>query len=148
MLEIQKKGSEAAMSKEAQEKRKLTFESIGHQQGTKNSQYNTVWIHNIELKQNRKVPKDSPIPDGWILGRIVDFDAHEKKLLQKKKQQEMAAQKKQDKIKYYENMYDVYINKGFDYIKNTLHYDKTQENLIMMFRKYVKNYVPYDRARA
>lgn len=137
-------GHIAALSKEAQEKRKNTFEAISHQQGDKNSQYNTIWIYNVDLKQNKKVPKNSPIPNGWTLGGVIDFDAHIKKL----DQQKIKDQKKQDKIKYYENMYDIYINKGFDYIKNTLHYDKTQENLIMLFKKYVKNYVPYDKTRS
>jgi len=38
-----------------------------HQQGSKNSQYGTIWITNdVETK---KIPKDSIIPDGWRRGR-------------------------------------------------------------------------------
>jgi len=37
--------------------------------GERNSQYGTCWICNIELQENRKVSKDEPLSDGWILGR-------------------------------------------------------------------------------
>jgi hypothetical protein len=37
--------------------------------GELNSQYGTKWICNIELKQNKKIKKDTAIPNGWILGR-------------------------------------------------------------------------------
>ena len=37
--------------------------------GNKNSQYGTMWICNIELKENKKIPKDSEIPASWIKGR-------------------------------------------------------------------------------
>jgi hypothetical protein len=37
--------------------------------GERNSQYGTRWICHLELKENRKVNKDEPIPKGWILGR-------------------------------------------------------------------------------
>jgi hypothetical protein len=37
--------------------------------GEGNSQYGTCWICNIEKKQNKKISKDNPIPDGWIFGR-------------------------------------------------------------------------------
>jgi hypothetical protein len=37
--------------------------------GEQNSQFGTRWICNITLKENRKISKDSLIPDGWIAGR-------------------------------------------------------------------------------
>lgn len=42
--------------------------------GSGNSQYGTMWIHNITLKECKKVPKDSIIEDGWQKGRVVDWD--------------------------------------------------------------------------
>ena len=38
------------------------------QSGKNNSQYGTMWICNIDLKINKKIPKDSDIPEGWVKG--------------------------------------------------------------------------------
>ena len=37
--------------------------------GKNNSQYGTMWICNLELKENKKISKEEEIPDGWIKGR-------------------------------------------------------------------------------
>ena len=46
-----------------------------HQTGSGNSQYGTMWIHNLELKQSKRIPKNDPIPDGWIRGRKIKFNS-------------------------------------------------------------------------
>ena len=38
-----------------------------------NSQYETRWIHNLELKKSKKIKKDEEIPKGWNLGRKMKF---------------------------------------------------------------------------
>ncbi|MCK9574703.1 MAG: hypothetical protein M0R51_01855 [Clostridia bacterium] len=45
----------------------------GKQSAEKNSQFGTTWIHNIELKQNKKIKKTDAIPFGWIAGRKIKF---------------------------------------------------------------------------
>jgi hypothetical protein len=67
------KAREYAKFPEVREKRKKKFQEIGHQQGSKNSQYGTMWIHNTELKQNKKIKKNDDIPEGWVKGRVMDF---------------------------------------------------------------------------
>ena len=50
------------------------FIAIHHQQGEKNSQYGTCWIHNN--KENKKIKKeelDNYINSGWIKGRKMKF---------------------------------------------------------------------------
>lgn len=58
---------------EATIKRQKTFKETEHQKGDTNSQYGTMWIYSLELKQNKKIPKDAPIPDGWCVGRKMKF---------------------------------------------------------------------------
>ena len=41
------------------------------QTGKNNSQYGTMWISNIELKESKKIRKSDNIPEGWIKGRNV-----------------------------------------------------------------------------
>ena len=58
---------------EAQAKQKLCFKGTGHQQGETNSQFGTMWIHSVELGQNKKHQKSEPIPDGWFAGGKMKF---------------------------------------------------------------------------
>lgn len=44
------------------------------QSGEGNSQYGSMWIHNVEVKESKKIPKDSKIPEGWSKGRKVNWD--------------------------------------------------------------------------
>lgn len=41
----------------------------GLQKGSKNSQFGTMWICNLNTMENRKVSKNFLIPEGWVLGR-------------------------------------------------------------------------------
>jgi len=43
------------------------------QKGKRNSQYGTMWICNHDLKENIKILKTDPIPDGWVKGRKIKW---------------------------------------------------------------------------
>lgn len=49
-------------------KEKMSLSLSGKSTGTKNSQYGTMWI--TDGKINKKIKKDSIMPDGWFKGRI------------------------------------------------------------------------------
>ena len=55
--------------KEFNENKKKIFKEIKHQQGEKNSQFGTMWICNLELRENKKIKSNEQIPEGWIKGR-------------------------------------------------------------------------------
>ena len=44
------------------------------QSGTGNSQYGTNWIHNLDLKKSKKMKKEDRVPEGWLLGRKINFN--------------------------------------------------------------------------
>jgi hypothetical protein len=44
---------------------KITKKRIGN----KNGSFGTIWICNLELKENKKIKKEEEIPEGWIKGR-------------------------------------------------------------------------------
>ncbi|MCK9574704.1 MAG: hypothetical protein WC979_03395 [Candidatus Pacearchaeota archaeon] len=52
-------------------KQKMRESHAGKQAGNKNSQHGTMWIHNIELKQNKKIKITDVIPNGWSKGRVI-----------------------------------------------------------------------------
>ena len=54
-------------------KRQIGIKNSIHQTGKKNSQFGTKWIYNIELKVNKKIHKNDPVPDGWVAGRKMEF---------------------------------------------------------------------------
>ena len=55
---------------EALEKKKATFEKIEHQQGSKNSQFGTYWVHNVEgAKKIKREELDLFLKQGFTIGR-------------------------------------------------------------------------------
>lgn len=57
------------------------------QSGEKNSQFGKVWVYNVSLKKNTKVPKiklEYYIQEGWTVGRIYNFNKLNKKPVVKK----------------------------------------------------------------
>jgi hypothetical protein len=55
-------------------KEKMRLSACGKHAGEKNSQFGFMWIHNISLKQNKKIKKDESIPEGWNKGRKMKFE--------------------------------------------------------------------------
>ena len=59
--------------KSEEHKQKIGEANSKHQKGKGNSQYGTMWIMNLELKQCKKIKKTDSIPDGWVKGRKYKF---------------------------------------------------------------------------
>lgn len=53
------------------------------QSGKKHSHYGTIWIYNPEAKRNKRINKTEAIPDGWVKGRVLNWDKVKKALPQK-----------------------------------------------------------------
>lgn len=54
-------------------KRKFSIAQSVLQTGTNNSQYGRVWIYSDELMESTLIDADEPIPNGWKLGRKINF---------------------------------------------------------------------------
>lgn len=54
-------------------KQKIGKANSKHQTGKGNSQYGKMWIHNLELKESKRIHKDDSIPEGWLKGRKIKF---------------------------------------------------------------------------
>lgn len=55
-------------------KRKHRAAASINQSGKKNSQYGCRWIHNNELRESKRIDKFDPLPQGWVIGRKINFD--------------------------------------------------------------------------
>lgn len=116
------------------------------QSGTKNSQFGTMWIVNLELRENKKIKKEDQIPEGWIKGYVTNFESYFEKKKEKKERKRREKIKK-EKIKfdyeeYYTKLYKIYNEYGFEYMVNITGYDKSKPNFVMRCAKYVKDFVP------
>ena len=130
----------AAQSESACRKRAETFKEIKHQQGEKNSQFGTKWkwINNPETKENRKIPKDVEIPDGFVIGQFKE--TKEKPLT---KQQI----KKIQLVSYYNELYEIYKLVGFDELVKQTGYAYSKQNLVQAFSKHVDSFIPQNGKR-
>jgi len=67
-------------------KERFSKEMSRSQKGKKNSQFDTVWIYNLELEVTKKIKREdfSKYENlGWLKGRIFDFDKKNKELYKK-----------------------------------------------------------------
>ena len=141
LQENQIKATNSAKNPESIEKRKLTYKVRGHGKGEKNSQYGTILIHNLDLRQTKRIKKDDTIPVGWNKGAIYDFDAYflrqkmkeTKKIKTKEKQKNIRVQK----IKFYTEWYEIYKNNNFKSFCELTNYSKSQQNLCAKFKEFV-----------
>lgn len=142
----QRKAVEAANTPEAREKRRKTLKENNHQQGEKNSQYGTKLIYNLELRETKRIKREDPIPEGWNLGAIYDFDAYfERKKKNEEKKEKTRKEKectRNEKIKFYTEWYQIYQKTDFIKFCEITGYSKSQQNLCDKFKRYVDEYTP------
>ena len=89
------------------------------QSGTNNSNYGTKWIHNVALRQSKKIPNSTEVPDGWASGRVVIFAENKVCPVCKNKFRDSGNKRfcnkqcaklhwVEPKVKYYTKMYNLY----------------------------------------
>ena len=106
--------------------------------GEKNGSYGTMWICNIDLKENAKIKKDEPIPEGWIAGRNK-WKAIANKKQKHKKNKEKNKLRKEYAYKLFEEFLSSDSLSIREFIKHT-NYPYSVENLTKLWKKYVKEY--------
>lgn len=136
------------------------------QRGSKNSQYGTVWISNIEEEVSKKVGKENLavyLERGYIEGRILDFGKHkgeiskqkglttkqkeliEKRLVQIKEKEETTQKKGQIKEKAKKNANNWWqqlqdSDKSISEFVASSEYKYTVAAFAQMLRKYIPEY--------
>lgn len=115
------------------------FHSL-NQTGKLNSQYGSRWIHNRDTLQERKLPANVELPEGYEYGKVCVPTK-----LQLDRIAKVASRKSNlittNTLKYTE-WYKVYKDSGFEKFKLITGYDKSKQNLVQQFAKYVKEFIP------
>ena len=123
------------------EKLSKSLKNHKNQSGEKNSQFGTMWIHNLELKESKKIKKDefsSWEQDGWIKGRINK----ELKKIEKENKKNLKLVIRNEKLlktkELYTEYYKIYSEVGFQKFVEVTTYEYSQENLVSLFSRHVE----------
>jgi len=124
---------------------------------------NTIWIHNPLTRENKKHPKNNPIPKGWI--RTFLTPQHYEKRLQKTKNIKISKKSYKQKMKhirenseYQEKIrricrerqhisidqlrewYQAYKELGWSAFREKYSYTRSQPNFVMRCRRYLPEF--------
>lgn len=105
--------------------------------GEKNSQYGKMWIHNPELQQSKRINKYDIIPNGWIKGKVQDWNKYNQKQKEKQDKQLEKERKRLEIIELYKQYYQEYQKSGFQGVVEKFGYKYSRINFLNMCKKYV-----------
>ena len=120
-------------------RRQLSLAKSIEQTGEGNSQFGTKWI--TDGKIERKISKSETTLNGWFDSR---FTSYKKRLYEEERRQvnkELRDNLRQKKVDELTKLYIIYTEGGFTAVLDT-GYNKSQQNLVMQFAKYLPNFVP------
>ena len=109
--------------------------------GENNPVYGTRMIFNLSLRQTKRIDKDEALPEGWVEGAVYDFDGYFDRLTKKEEKEKKRLEKRSKKVEELRELHEVYVEKGFEGVLR-LGYDKSKQNLVMQFSKYLPEFVP------
>ena len=139
------------------------------QKGEKNSQYGTICIFNEELRENRRIKNEEPIPEGWKRGLRFNWDSWELKLLKKQnrikeielrkelriqaienknEERELRIQAIENKNKkHFQELWNKFISGEYLSIRDFVRrdYDKSVVYLAKSWKKYIPEYAEFVR---
>jgi len=107
------------------------------QSGDKNSQHNTMWIYNEDLRLSKKISKFDFIPIGWQKGYVLDFEKYFADK-QKREQREANQQKKfQEKLQKLRTIMHYYRDNEIS-IRDLSKKFNVGRNVYVSFERYFK----------
>lgn len=113
------------------------------QAGTRNSQYGSRWMYNLETEVSKKVPITGLIPTGWALGRRIPSLRKPDNLSSRKEEKlRIKAEARALTIKKYSEWYDLYIENGWEEFVRITGYTKSKPNFVMRCAEYLPEFIP------
>ena len=101
-----------------------------------------MWIYSLKLKISKQHDKTLPIPKGWFAGRhtLEWFEKREAK----EQENEMKERTQLNKLNLLNEMFLEFKKNEFEGVVKKFGYNHTRNALIMMFKKYIPEYVPQE----
>lgn len=101
-----------------------------------------MWIYSLELKTSKLHDKSLPVPKGWRVGRHTSewFKKHEEMAMK----DAMKKQVQLDRLHLLNEMFIEFKKNEFEGVVRKFGYNHTRNALIMMFKKYIPEYVPQE----
>lgn len=110
------------------------------QRGNKNSQYGSIWIHNIKTLESKKIKKSEPLMEGWSFGRTPKGQHRHKINSAKIVQQE-------ENVLLHRQYYKIYRDVGFEEFVKITGYKKSKQNLVQRFARLLDEFEPQNGKR-
>lgn len=124
-------------------KQKISIAKKGKYSGKGNPSYGTIWIHNLDLKESKKIKKEDFsewVSVGWLKGRKIKFDLEEIKIV---KQSVKINQRLENELILKDEtlqLFDAYLKSNYislnEFSKNELTFS------LVTFTKRLKKFVP------
>lgn len=105
--------------------------------GDKNSHFGKIWISNPEKQISKFISKSEPIPDGWIIGRVQNWNKYNQKQKEKKDKQLSKEKKNLEQKRLYSMYYEEYQKTGFNGVVEKFGYKYSKANFSQMCKKYL-----------
>ena len=121
-------------------RRKLSDTASRRASGSNNSQFNKIWICNVDLMQNKMISKQSNIPIGWVKGRYKWLKQNKNILRESEKEN-----KKRKKETYAKEVYNQFLESKCASLRDFCRkgfYNKSVVSLTIMFKKYIPEFQP------
>lgn len=111
---------------------------------TNNPMHGKIWICNYDLEESKIWNAEDLLPDGWVKGRHTkaQFKKIKKQLHENELKKKKQLQAKETKLKLYHEMYEEFKLHEFEGVVKKFGYTKTRNNLIMIFKACIPEYVP------
>jgi hypothetical protein len=139
MLVCRSENQSRHISSRKYESLKLKFSEFQSksQSGIKNSQHGTCWMFHdcFGVKKVKKDLLEEYVFQGWFLGKSLKF-------VRKKTKSKVLEDKRNKKYPDLEKWYKIYNENGFTEFVKMTGYKHSQANLVTLFSKYVKSFVP------
>lgn len=109
---------------------------------TKNPMSGKVWIHSTQLCQSKRQYSSEPIPEGWSIGRVMDFNKFNENEQLKIKRLERKLMMDEQKAIYADILYEHMKKHGYLNTMKEFNWKASQPALTQFIRKWSISYVP------
>lgn len=118
------------------------------QSGINNSQFNTIWVYNKNIRTSKKVKRtqlESYLSSGWERGRVINWNTWDRKnepKQRKEKTKQLNIEKLNNQKTLYKEYYKIYNELGWDEFVSQTKWPYSKSYLVMKFANLLDEFIP------